>query len=42
MTIIYFDIEKAYDTTWKYGIIKDLKNMGLKGRLPIFIKKLLE
>ena len=39
MTAIFFDIEKAYDTTWKYGIIKDLKNMGLKGRPPLFIKK---
>ena len=41
MTAILFDIEKAYDTTWKYGIIKDLKNMGLKGKLPIFIKNFL-
>ena len=39
MTAIFFDIEKASDTTWKYGIIKDLKNIGLKGRLPTFIKK---
>ena len=38
MTAICFYIEKA-NTTWKYGIIKDLKNMGLEGRLPIFIKK---
>ena len=21
---IFFDLEKAYDTTWKYGIMKDL------------------
>ena len=21
---IFFDLEKAYDTTWKYGILKDL------------------
>ena len=41
MTTIFFDIEKADDTTWKYGIIKDLKNMGLKGKLPIFIKNFL-
>ena len=41
MTAIFFDIEKAYDTTWKYGIIKDLKNIGLKGRLPIFIQNFL-
>ena len=41
MIAIYFDIEKTYDATWKYGIIKDLKNMGLKGRLPIFMKNFL-
>ena len=29
--------KKAYDTTWKYGILKDLHNMGLRGNLPIFI-----
>jgi len=33
----FFDLEKAYDTTWKYGIIKDLFDAGLRGRLPIFI-----
>lgn len=36
---VFFDLEKAYDTTWKYGIMKDLKEMGLKGRMPILIKK---
>ena len=34
---VFFDLEKAYDTTWKYGILKDLHNMGFKGRLPEFI-----
>ncbi len=38
---IFFDLEKAYDTTWKYGILKDLRNMGLRGRLPLFIKEFL-
>ena len=33
-----FDLEKAYDITWKYGILKDLFDMGLKGKLPIFIE----
>ena len=36
-----FDLEKAYDTTWKYGILRDLYNLGLRGRLPMFIKNLL-
>ena len=38
---VFFDMEKAYDTTWKYGILKDVHNMGLRGRLPIFISKFL-
>ena len=36
---VLFDLEKAYDTTWPYGIFKDF---GLQGRLPIFIKHFLE
>jgi hypothetical protein len=31
-TAVFFDMEKAYDTTWKYGIPQDLKNAGLRGR----------
>ena len=34
---IFFDLEKAYERTWKYGIMKDLHNAGLRGRLPCFI-----
>jgi len=37
VTAIFFDLEKAYDTTWKYGIMKDLHEAGLRGRLPEFI-----
>jgi Reverse transcriptase (RNA-dependent DNA polymerase) len=36
-TAIFFDMEKAYDTTWKYGILQDLKDAGLRGRLPTFV-----
>ena len=36
---IFFDLEKAYDTTWKYGTLKDLHNIGLKGNLQNVIKK---
>ena len=39
---IFFDLEKAYDTTWKYGILKDLHEAGLRGRMPVFISKFLE
>ena len=38
---IFFDLEKAYDTTWKYGIMKDLHSIGLRGRLPNFISNFL-
>ena len=31
-----FDLEKAYKTTWQYGIIRDLHRIGLRGRLPVF------
>ena len=31
-TAIFFDLEKAYDTTWKYGVMKDLHELGIKGR----------
>ena len=31
-----FDLEKAYDTTWRYGILKDIHKLGLRGRLPTF------
>ena len=39
---ILFDLGKAYDTTWKFGIIKDLYDLKLRGRLPKFIKNFLK
>ena len=39
---IFFDLEKAYDTTWKYGILKDLHEAGLRRCMPLFISKFLE
>lgn len=38
---VFFDLESAYDTTWKYGIMKDLHDFGLRGRLPVFISAFL-
>ena len=40
LTAVFFDLEKAYDT-WKYGIMRDLSDFGLKGRLPNFIDNFL-
>ena len=34
---LFFDLEKAYETTWQYGIIRDLHRIGLRGRLPVFV-----
>ena len=36
-----FYLEEAYDTTWKYGIMKDVHGFGLRGQLPIFISHFL-
>ena len=38
---IFFNLEKAYDTTWKYGIMKGLHDIGPRGRLPNFISNFL-
>ena len=38
---IFFDLEKAYDTTWKHGILADLWDLGLRGYLPRFIQSFL-
>ncbi|GFY07466.1 putative RNA-directed DNA polymerase from transposon X-element [Trichonephila clavipes] len=34
---LFFDIEKAYDQTWCYGILRNMHDFGLRGNLPIFI-----
>ncbi len=37
LVAIFFDIEKAYDTTWRYGILRTIHSWGLRGRLPLFL-----
>ena len=34
---IFFDPEKAYDTTRKHGILSDLYDLDFRGHLPTFI-----
>jgi len=41
MVSIFFDLQKAYDTTWRYGIVRDLFTIGLRGRLPTYIANFL-
>ena len=38
---VFFDLEKAYDTTWRFGIIKQLHNIGLRGNMIRFIDSFL-
>ena len=38
---IFFDFEKAYDTTWKHGILADLWDLGFRGHLLRFIQSFL-
>ena len=34
---LFFDLGKAFDSTWKYGILRDMYELGFRGRLPCFI-----
>ena len=38
---LFFDHESAYDTTWKYGIMNDLHDSGIRGCLAYFISAFL-
>ena len=39
---VSFDLEKAYDTTWKWGLLDSLHKMGMRGRLPKYIADFLK
>ncbi|GFV12800.1 RNA-directed DNA polymerase from mobile element jockey, partial [Trichonephila clavipes] len=34
---LFFDTEKSYHRTWRYGILRNMRDFGLRGNLPIFI-----
>ena len=38
---VFFDLEKAYDTTWRHGIMRDLHDLGIRDRLATFIENFL-
>ena len=38
MIAVFFDLEKAYDTTWKHGVLCKLRDIGLRGALPTFLR----
>ena len=37
LVAVFLDLQKAYDTTWQYGILNNLYSMGLRGNLPILL-----
>ena len=39
---IFFDMEKTYDMTWRFGIMRDLLDLGLRGLLPKYIGEYLK
>ena len=38
VVFVFFYLEKAYDSVWKYGVVRDLHKVGLRGRMPMFIQ----
>ena len=38
---VFFDLEKAYDTTWRKGILRELCRIGIKGSMLNFLWKFL-
>ena len=38
---VFFDLEKAYDTIWRYGILRSLHRWGIRGHLWHFIEEFL-
>ena len=41
LVAVFFDLEKAFDTTWKHGILKVIHELGFRGPLAKFIRNFL-
>ncbi|KAG5860668.1 hypothetical protein JTB14_003373 [Gonioctena quinquepunctata] len=41
LVAVFFDLERAFDTTWRFGVLEQMNEWGLRGNLPIFIKSFL-
>ena len=39
---VSFDMRKAYDTTWRYGIVEASYNFGIRGKLSTYIQSFLK
>lgn len=42
LVAFFCDLEKAYDTTWRYGILRTLHRWNLRRLLPLFISSFLQ
>lgn len=38
---VFFDMHKAYDTTWRYGILRALHDMDIRGNLALYCEQFL-
>ena len=38
---VFFDIQKAYDTAWRYNILRNIHDMGIRGHMANFIQNFL-
>lgn len=38
---VFFDMEKAYDTTWRYGILYELHRIGIRGHMGYYLQNFL-
>ncbi|GFW94551.1 probable RNA-directed DNA polymerase from transposon X-element [Trichonephila clavipes] len=38
---VFFNIKKAYDMSWRFGILRDIYAIDIEGNLPVFIKNFL-
>lgn len=39
--VVFFDLTKAYDMAWRYGVVKTLHDGGMRGNLPKLIQNFL-
>lgn len=39
---VFFDMRKAYDTTWNYGILRKMHQIGIRGHLAYYIQNFLK
>jgi potassium voltage-gated channel Eag-related subfamily H protein 8 len=42
LVAVLFDLEKAYGTTWRCGILRTLHRWKVRGRLPLFLSHFLQ